>query len=167
MKFEEITKRLTGVSCPIFGVQWNPPEAHCTVAHRVVRFLEDRRVLYVPYDVEIQEYCSRSVIEIRAKLTDELGKLDQGSELFNNVKALRAACRKFLERTQFPGEPRRRLHDRFDHFDVEAQTFFTALGELRGTFGIHLARIAVQHGLDVEDELASIFPASDDEGDWK
>ena len=110
MKFEEITKRLTGVSCPIFGVQWNPPEAHCTVARRVVRFLEDRRVLYVPYDVEIEEYCSRSVLDIRTKLTDEMGRLDEGSELFDS-----------------------------------------------------LARIAVQHGLDVEDGLASIFPAGDDE----
>ena len=34
MKFEEISKRLTGVSCPISGIQWNPPDARCAVANR-------------------------------------------------------------------------------------------------------------------------------------
>jgi len=37
--------------------------------------------------------------------------------------------------------------------------FGDALGELRGTFGIHVARLAAQYGLDIEDELASILPA--------
>jgi hypothetical protein len=100
-------------------------------------------------------------------LNDELGKLDDGSELFDSLRALRAACRKFFERTQFLDGRHRGPHHRFDRFDVESQTFFTALGELRGTFGIHLARIAVQHGLDVEDGLASVFPVSDDEANAK
>ena len=52
MKFEEIAKLLTGISCPVFGLQWSPTEADCVVARRMIRFLEDRRVLYVPYDVE-------------------------------------------------------------------------------------------------------------------
>jgi hypothetical protein len=41
--------------------------------------------------------------------------------------------------------------------------FNGAVGELRGVFGVHVARLAASHGLDVEDELASILPeASDD-----
>jgi len=35
-------------------------------------------------------------------------------------------------------------------------TFYSALGEMRGTFGVHLARVATQFKLDVEDKLASI-----------
>jgi hypothetical protein len=38
--------------------------------------------------------------------------------------------------------------------------FLPALGELRGVFGIHLARIAALHGLDVEEPLSSILPAA-------
>lgn len=37
----------------------------------------------------------------------------------------------------------------------------TALGELRGVLGIHLAIIAAHYELDVEDDLASIFPIPD------
>jgi hypothetical protein len=41
--------------------------------------------------------------------------------------------------------------------------FITALGELRGSFGIHLATLATSYGLDMEDELASILPATPDD----
>lgn len=40
--------------------------------------------------------------------------------------------------------------------------FGSALGELRGTFGVHVARIAAAFKLDVEDRLASILPANAD-----
>jgi hypothetical protein len=40
----------------------------------------------------------------------------------------------------------------------------TALGELRGVFGIHIAKLAAEYGLDIEDDLASILPARDDDG---
>ena len=36
--------------------------------------------------------------------------------------------------------------------------FTGALGEMRGVFGVHIARLAASHGLDVEDELATIIP---------
>jgi hypothetical protein len=39
-------------------------------------------------------------------------------------------------------------------------TFGSALGELRGTFGVQVARIAAAFKLDVEDRLASIVPAN-------
>lgn len=40
--------------------------------------------------------------------------------------------------------------------------FLSALGELRGNFGVHLAFIAVKYGIDVEEQLAAIFPAADE-----
>jgi hypothetical protein len=35
------------------------------------------------------------------------------------------------------------------------------LGELRATFGTHLAALAYQYGLDVEPDLGSILPSLD------
>jgi hypothetical protein len=45
MKLVEITSRLTGISCPVFGVSWTPPEPERAIARRVIAFLENRRVL--------------------------------------------------------------------------------------------------------------------------
>lgn len=57
MRFKEILSRLTGISVPVFGVSWNPPEADCAVGKRAVAFLEDRRVLYAPSKMEVPEHC--------------------------------------------------------------------------------------------------------------
>ena len=65
MKFKQIINRLTGFSTPVFGVSWSPPQSHIDVARSVIIFLEDRRVLYNPYELEVPQHCIHSVIEIR------------------------------------------------------------------------------------------------------
>jgi hypothetical protein len=72
MKFAEIINRLTGISCPIFGISWNPPEAQRAIAQRVITFLADRRVPYNPSEMEVPHHCVESVLQIRTFLTKEL-----------------------------------------------------------------------------------------------
>lgn len=160
MKFKEIINRLTGISTPVFGAQWNPSELEITKARRIISYLEDRRVLYAPWQIEVPQYCIESVIEMRRFLTTEIGDIDGKSELAQSLQAMRAACRKFLDTIQ---EGDRRVIPEWDwHPNNHANWIFHgALGELRGVFGIHIAKIAVQHGLDVKGELATILPAKD------
>ncbi|MGB8028922.1 MAG: DUF6650 family protein [Terracidiphilus sp.] len=162
MKFSEIANRLTGISTPFGGASWQPAEMEIAAARRVMAFLEDRRVLYAPEEMEVASHCVQSVIEIRHHLSDVLGKLDSGSELAASLRAMRAACRKFLERVGTDG--RGGIHHG-SGWGFHGWTFGSALGELRGTFGIHLAKIAAVFKLDVEDRLASILPANADTGD--
>jgi len=159
LKFKEIAKRLTGFSSPIFGVSWNPSESETSVAKRVISELEDRRVLYNPSEMEVPDHCVHSVIEIRRMLSSELGAIDTDSALSKSLKAMRAACRKFLDTVG--------VDERIVRFGAHAGHFASwqfngAIGELRGVFGVHLAQIAAQHGLDVEDDLASILPVEDE-----
>jgi len=160
VKFREIASRLTGISSPIFGVSWTPPAAEVTVARRVIAFLEDRRVLYTDDSMEVPDHCFASVIEIRRYLTTEIQQLPDG-ELCSSLRALRAACRKFLGE----GDIQDGIVVRYGHHHGHwaSWRFGSSLGELRGVFGIHIARLAAQHGLDVEDDLARILPAGDAE----
>ena len=48
-------------------------------ARWVIAFLEDRRVLYAPEEMEVPSHCVQSVIEIRHHLSDVLGKLAKPS----------------------------------------------------------------------------------------
>ncbi len=161
MKFAEIANRLTGISCPIFGISWNPTEVDVTKARRILAFLEDRRVLYAPSEMESPDHCVQSVLKIRDFLTAELGNLDSSDELSISLRAMRISCRKFLNTVSDPSNEIIRYGGHHGHW---ANWVFTgALGEMRGVFGIHLAKIAAQYGLDVEDDLATILPGIDDD----
>jgi hypothetical protein len=151
LRFNEIISRVTGITAGPFGITWEPAPSEIEFARRVIAFLEDRRVLYAPGELQVPSYCSKSVLEIRTYLTTEVGKLDEKSELAKILKAMRAACRKFLDFEQ--------TQRNWESFDP---TFSGALGELRGVFGIHIALIAVKYKLDVEDDLASILPGEDE-----
>jgi hypothetical protein len=85
----------------------------------------------------------------------------QDDEFAQSVRAMRTACRKFLNTTHDKDQNITRYGWQLGHW--ASWVFNGALGELRGVFGVHIARIAALHGLDVEDELSSILPAQDNE----
>lgn len=157
MKFSEILNRLTGVSCPVFGVSWNPPELDRTVARRIIIFLEPRRVLYAPYEYEVIRPCIVSVTEIKNYLTSELQQMSENSELNGYVRAMRNACNKFLSACRDDDDNNFRYYALRPN-NIYNWIFISAIGELRGVFGIMVGQIAKTYGLDVEDDLASIIP---------
>jgi hypothetical protein len=159
MKFSEIANRLTGISTPLGGVSWAASELEISAARRIIAFLEDRRVLYAASELEVPSHCVHSVLELRRFLSAEVGKLDDGSDLAASLRAMRAACRKFLDRVGVDGSEVTLYANHHGHY--ASWTFYSALGEMRGTFGVHLARIATEFKLDIEDGLASILPESD------
>ncbi len=146
MKFSEIANRLTGISTPLVGVSWQPSELEASAARRVIAD-----------SLEVPEHCVHSVLEIRHFLSAELGKLDSAMEFAASLRAMRAACRKFLERVGTDGRETVLYANQHGHW--ASWTFYSALGEMRGTFGVHIAKIAAQFRLDVEDRLAAILPA--------
>ncbi len=150
IKFKKIVGRLTGISTPVFGISWSPPVTDREVAKNLIRFLEDRRALYNPFDIENPRYVLESVLQIREELTNILQSLGDDSEISQHIRAMRAACRKFMNQV---GKAR------FPQFDL----LLAALGEMRAIFGVHIAQLSVKYGIDVEDELASILPIEDNE----
>lgn len=96
MRFIDILNRLTGISCPVFGVSWNPAESQRSIARKILVFLEARRVLYSPYEYETIHPVISSVVEIKNFLSSELPRINESSELDGYVRAMRSACNKFL-----------------------------------------------------------------------
>lgn len=164
LTFKEIASRLTGFSIPIFGLSWQPDVSDINIAKRVINFLEDRRVLYSPYEWEVPHHCISSVLEIRRMLTDEIGKLAQKKELFNDLQLMRAACRKFLDELQ---QYNIDIDRPFQMSSFNGWIFYSALGELRGSFGIYIAKVSVSYGVDIMGELTRIIPIVDDGSELK
>ena len=139
------------------GVSWQPAELEIAGARRVEASLRTGGCCTDLCQMEVPDHCVRSVLDIRHHLSDELGKLEGGSELAASLRAMRAACRKFLERVGTDGREGIRHASGGGY---QSWTCGSALGELRGTFVVHVAKIAAQFHLDVEDKLAAILPAN-------
>ena len=101
--------------------------------------------------MEVPYHVLESILDIRKHLTTVIQTLDEKSELLPHSKAMRAACRKYLD---IP------YNSKHGHRYLKPDNM-TALGELRGVFGIHIAQISIKYGLDINNELASILPIED------
>lgn len=159
LKGRELAMRLTGISTPIGGISWTPPIDERDVAKQLLVFLEDRRALYMAYDMEVGPYVMNSIIEIRQRLSNDLEQISRSSVLGESIAAMRASCRKFLTDTQ--KNPRNL--QRWRGKGLVGQ----ALGELRAIFGIHIARIACAYDLSIEEQLIPILPAAFEKDDSK
>lgn len=144
INFKRIVRRLTGISTHIFGVSWHPRESDREIVKKLIKFLEDRRALYNPYNLETPIWVTASVLQIRKKLTETLEKIEERSDIARHVQAMRAACRKFMDKVEKQKKNRR----------PRSEDFFIALGEMRAIFGIHIAQLCVKYGIDVEEDLA-------------
>jgi hypothetical protein len=134
-------------------------------ARRLVAFLEDRRALYAPFAGEVHEHVVESVQQIRHFLTDMLGTPGVPDALSGPLRAMRAACRGFLDsvyvrRWYVPEHgPRTLLSEGYS--GITPAVFNEALGRLRGVFGVHIGEIAARYGIPVEVGLADILPPED------
>jgi hypothetical protein len=145
IRFKDLALRITGVSIPIFGVSWNPPEPEREVVRETFIFLEDRRALFNDFAWEIEHEVAQSVLDMRREFTAALKRLPEKSEAVMSLRAMRAACREYLDNTRRnPG----------GHF-----SFLTELGRLRAIIGVHVAYLAVKYGVDIDTDLSHVIPA--------
>lgn len=142
------------------GASWEGSVTEREIAHRVVTYFEDRRVLYNPYHLEVPEHCVESVNEMRSFLTEELTEYHGREGISKNLRAMRAACRKFVDTVQKSGGVI--IIDNLFEGGPDAWEFFSALGELRATIGLHLSIIAASHKIDIQGDLEKIVPPEDE-----
>lgn len=163
--FQKLANRLTGISAFGFGANWQAPEPEAAVVRNLIHFLEDRRVLYVDYCLEIPEEVNDSLLKVREELTGALQQLPDGSPAIEPIRMMRAAARKFLNREHphFINLVSHRRQDPDWRMPGISPEFFTALGEIRAVFGREITTLAYVYGIDVEAELASILPPEPDQ----
>ena len=149
LKGREMAARLTGILAPMGGISWKPPADERNKARRLLVYLAGQRALHYPYDKEIGTFIVQSILDTSERLTRDIEALSIDSLLRKILRAMQAACRKFLDENQSPSAGY--------GWPYEAQLHCT-LGELRALFGIHIARIACAYDLEVDVCLGGVLP---------
>jgi len=130
------------------------------VAREFITYLEDKRVLYVPYSVEQERYVTLSIMDMRKQLTKELQKLRRSSQLREILREMRKSCREFLTRTNSLPPLHLYLYSKKPADPINY--FYWSLGEFRKAVGILIGRISDMYKIHLEDELKSmVLDASD------
>ena len=154
IKAREYLSRLGGVSFLGVGVSFKIPEPERAAVRDLLTFLEDRRALYVGSIWEQPEHVVRSVLKMREELTSTLKKVDEKSPALACCRAMRAACRAFLDTM---GKDIPQTRQAFAE-GWQGESFLIALGQLRSAFGTQIAVLSHVYGVELEPHLASILP---------
>lgn len=154
----DAARRITGISLPFGGLSWaDPGPSDAEIVRQFFLFMEDRRALYNPMQIEVPADVERSIHEIREQCTRTLQQLGSDAFAVQSIRMIREAGRRFHDdcREEFPhldwDGPHRRGRD-------AGPGFFVALGGYRATVGHQVALMAGHYDLSVEGDLASIIP---------
>jgi hypothetical protein len=156
LKIGKVLQRIAGFA-PTTIIGWKATPVDRNAVRAFLAFLEDRRVLFNPFHLEVEYQVKQSIFDIRTECTQAIGRLSDNSPAIAPIKGIRAACRRFLDEPLVTG---RHFHQR-DFRWPESPEFFTALGDFRATVGALVANLAVLYKLNLAQELASIIPAED------
>lgn len=124
------------------------PESAGVIAKRVITFLEDQRILYVPYIMEDAAFCVVSAERMRRFLTEQLSILSLPDDLKNNIREMRSACRKFMQEVVIlPGGS-----------EPSTLVLVEALKKLRATFVQQIEILAARYYITgIDKDLASML----------
>ncbi|MCZ2261371.1 DUF6650 family protein [Isoptericola sp. QY 916] len=141
--------RITGVSTAVGGTQWEYLKSDAEIARRVIRILEDHRMLWQSMAMEVPAYAIASASDARKALTQELMTEGIGRDLELLLRQIRKLFMNFMT---------------FAESGVGSEiAFVEALTVLRTAVGERLAALVAMYELDVDEDLRSIIP---DSGAW-
>lgn len=90
--------KVTGVSTPFGGISWEYTEAEKKGVQELFFFLETKRILVNPVEMEIKQWCIQSAIEIKQKLTELHSQYDFSNHTTNCMRSMIDACNDFLDK---------------------------------------------------------------------
>lgn len=121
----------------------SPLGGQVSVAERLVRLLDNKGVLFVPYSKEVPSHVIQSLDNLRSALLEIRQEVEYDSPLDLRIKAMIDACRYYMNNNK--GTQSMSLLEE-------------SLGELRKVFGIHLKQMKEQYNLNIRSPLSSILP---------
>ena len=90
--------KVTGLSTPFGGISWEYTEAEKKGVQELFFFLETKRILVNPIEMEIKQWCIKSAIEIKEKITELHFKYNFSNHTTDCMRSMIDACNDFLDK---------------------------------------------------------------------
>ena len=92
MKYE-----LNGVSTPIGGISWNKTHSAKDKFSFLLLYLESKRILVNPIEMEKKEWCIESVLEIKKQLVAIIEEAVFKEDDLNFIRNMIDSCNQYLD----------------------------------------------------------------------
>ena len=92
--------RITGIDTPIGGISWEYTDSEKKGVQQLFDYLETKRLLINPIEMEKKDWCILSAIEIKQKINEINTKFDFKNDTKLITKAMIDACNTFLDDLQ-------------------------------------------------------------------
>ncbi|MBQ8506953.1 MAG: hypothetical protein IJ466_05950 [Clostridia bacterium] len=147
--------RLTGISLPFGGLSWDQNTTAKECFQYLMIYLESKRILVNPHEMELKSECIQSTLEIKRTLTEIVKDAALGQEDLEIVRSMIGACNNFLDSTREDDVPH--LIYKLDGKHWENSRFDTAMKEFRSAFRYQLKKIEERHSLHFGLEIPEEF----------
>lgn len=89
--------RITGIDTPLGGISWEYTEAERNSVQEIFFFLESKRLLVNPIEMEVKSWCEQSALEIKNEIVSVLMKNNFSNDTKNSLRTMITACNDFLD----------------------------------------------------------------------
>jgi hypothetical protein len=124
--------RITGVSIAFGGLSWEITENDKRGIEKLFYFLETKRLLINPIEMELPEQCAASAIEIKNYIATLLGQYQFSNAPKVVLKSMGDACNMFLD--ELNSERRPHIIYKNDHGDWCDNNFSHIMKKFRSVF---------------------------------
>ena len=135
--------RTTGINIPFGGISWEYTETEKQAIQKLFFFLESKRLLTNPIEMEIKQWCIESALEIKRRLVDILSECDFSKDTISCIHLMIDACNDFLDRLDTVQETG--IIYKNEKGDWANSAFSSAMKQFRNVFRENINRLSSIH----------------------
>ena len=143
--------RITGIDVPFGGISWEYTETSKRGVQELFYYLETKRILTNPMEMEIKEWCSQSAIEMKKEIASILSKYKFNADTISRLRIMINACNTFLDDLTLVNRPG--IIYKSNNGDWEDLRFSKAMKKFRKVFKENISSLSQSYQISFPSEI--------------
>lgn len=147
--------RINGFSSPVGGISWEYTESEKRQIQKLFYFLESKRLLVNPADMELPDQCVQSALEMKKFIVGLLCDFQFSDDAESHLKELCAACNDFLDGLNSRQRPH--IIYKNNSGDWADSDFSTIMKNFRNVFRTNIIRMEKNYELSFSKHISEKY----------